>query len=170
MLTVSSDRLLLMACSAQVARAAFNGRRHAEVLIRYRVHPDWPSAEIHGYLPVYARQVENDPALIGWGVWMIIHVADQVVIGDVGFKGRPNARGAVDIGYGIVPEYRRQGFGFEAARALRDWAFEQPGVQRLTADCRPDNVGSIRILEKLGLQRIGVSNGGLLLWELAKEA
>src|SRR5690606_9116999 len=84
MLTVSSDRLLLMACSAQVARAAFNGRRHAEVLIRYRVHPDWPSAEIHGYLPVYARQVENDPALIGWGVWMIIHVADQVVIGDVG--------------------------------------------------------------------------------------
>lgn len=166
MLTIRGDRLLLVACSAQAARAALTGRRHVETLIGYRVHEEWPSADIRSYLPIYARRVEHDPAALGWGIWLVVHDADQMVIGDVGFKGRPNGRGAVDIGYGIVPAYQRQGFGFEAARALRDWCFQQRDVLWLTADCRPDNIASIRILEKLGLQRIGMSDGGLLLWEM----
>ena len=169
MLQVQTARLTLLACPAHLARAAHRGRQHLEALLGARVHEDWPTPEIHGFLPIYARQIEAAPGLLGWGIWMIVHTGDRQVVGDVGFKGRPDAHGSVDIGYGIVPAYRQQGYGFEGAAGLRDWAFEQSGVQRLTADCWPHNTASARILEKLGMRRVGVSAVGLLLWELRRE-
>lgn len=169
MLRVPTARLTLLACSAQLARAAFRGRLHLEALLGMKVHDDWPTPEIRGFLPIYARQIEAAPGLLGWGIWLIVQDADRQVIGDVGFKGRPDAHGTVDIGYGIVPAYRQQGYASEAAAGLRDWAFEQPDVQRVTADCWPHNTASARILEKLGMSRIGTSDAGLLLWELRRE-
>ena len=87
------------------------------------------------------------------------------MIGDLGFKGKPNRRGTVEIGYRVAPAYRRQGYASEATRALVDWALAQGGVERITAECNPDNVGSIRVLEKLGMRRLE-SDGVLLRWEL----
>ena len=169
MLEVRTARLTLLACPAHLARAAHRGRLHLEALLRMRVHEDWPTPEIRDFLPIYARQLESSPGLLGWGIWIIIHTTDRQTIGDIGFKGRPSISGSVDIGYGIVPTYRRQGYGNEAAAGLRDWAFSQPNVQRLTADCWPHNVASARILEKLGMKQIGTSDAGLLLWELRRE-
>lgn len=167
-LTTQTDRLTLVACTAQMARAAYRSNRHLEMLLGIRVDPEWPGPAIQGYLPVYARQVEAAPELLGWGIWLIVHHADQRVIGDVGFKGRPDSTGSVDIGYGVVAAYRRQGYAYEAAAGLRDWAFRWPEVQRLTGDCWPDNTASARILAKLGMRHIGESASGLMLWEMAR--
>jgi ribosomal-protein-alanine N-acetyltransferase len=169
MLEVRTPRLTLLACPANVARAAHRGRLHLEALLGTKVHEDWPTPEIRGFLPIYARQIESAPGLLGWGIWLIIHESDQQVIGDVGFKGRPDHNGTVDIGYGVVPAYRQQGYAFEAAAGLRDWAFQQPGVRRMTGDCWPHNTASARILAKLGMTQIGLSESGLLLWELRRE-
>lgn len=166
MLRVETPRLTLLACPAAAARAAYRGQRQLESVLGVRVNRDWPGPEIRGFLPVYARQVEAAPALVGWGIWLIIHTADRELIGDVGFKGRPDAQGRVDIGYGIVPARRRQGYAFEAAFGLRDWAFAQPGVERVTGDCWPQNTASARILEKLGMRCLGLSDGGLQLWAM----
>lgn len=38
---------------------------------------------------------------------------------------------------------------------LRDWAFTVRRLQRVTATCRPENVGSARVLEKAGLRLEG---------------
>lgn len=168
MLSVQTARLTLLACSAAHARAAYKSRRHLESLLGMRVNPDWPGPEIRGFLPVYARQIEAAPDLLGWGLWLVVRTAEQEVIGDVGFKGRPDANGRVDIGYGIVPERRRQGYGYEAAAGLRDWAFQQPGVERLTGDCWPDNIASARILTKLGMRSTGISDSGLQLWQMER--
>lgn len=165
-LTLETPRLKLLTCSAPVARIAAHRHRQIESLTGYRVHEDWPSMEICAYLPFYAAQLEADPSLLGWGIWLMIHCVDRMIVGDVGFKGKPDATGTVDIGYGIVPSYRRQGYTFEAAAALRDWALAQPGVRRITGDCLPENTGSARILEKLGMHRIGMSPVGLILWEM----
>ena len=96
----------------------------------------------------------------------MVHAAERTVIGDAGFKGKPGSQGMVEIGYSVLPAYRGQGFATEAARALVDWALAQPEVKRIIAECSPDNVASIRILEKLGMQR-REANGGILRWELA---
>jgi len=101
-------------------------------------------------------------------MWLVVHAADRVVIGDVGFKGRSDGADTVDIGYSILPGYRNQGYAYEAAQALIDWAFAQPGIARVIATCLPDNAPSIRVLEKLGMQRTGATASGMLGWTLSK--
>ena len=46
-----------------------------------------------------------------------------------------------------------------AAAALIDWALSQPEVRVLVAGCRPDNVPSIRTLERAGFHRSGEADG-----------
>jgi len=91
--------------------------------------------------------------------------AGRVLIGDLGFKGKPDREGTVEIGYSVLPVYRRQGYAFEAVQALVGWAFAQQSVKRITAACSPDNAPSVRILERLGMQCLE-ADGSLLRWEL----
>ncbi len=81
--------------------------------------------------------------------WLAIIRAESFGAGLIGFKGAPEADGTVEIGYGIDPARRRQGFVTEAAGALVDWALKQPACQAVTACTKKGNAASIRILEKL---------------------
>ena len=165
---ISARRLDLIPCSVEVARAFVNRESDAETLLGARlVDDDWPGQDLQGVLPLYLQQIEADPSLLGWGIWVMIHRAGRVAIGHLGFKGKPDPEGAVEIGYWVAPVYRRQGYGFEAAQALVRWAFAQPGVSRVTAECSPDNVASIRVLTKLGMRCLD-TRGRLLCWELRK--
>jgi RimJ/RimL family protein N-acetyltransferase len=91
-------------------------------------------------------------------------VSDDEVVGDAGFLGPPDSRHAVELGYSIMPEQRRRGFATEAAAALTAWALDQPRVERVVAACAPSNEASIRVLERVGFERIG-ERAGELLWE-----
>jgi RimJ/RimL family protein N-acetyltransferase len=50
----------------------------------------------------------------------------------------------------VHADFRNRGYATEAAKALVEWAFEQPGVKRITAHCDQDNVASHRVVEKAG--------------------
>ncbi len=81
--------------------------------------------------------------------------------------GTGSPTGSLEIGYHIVPSYRQQGYASEATKAMVDWAFCQPGVQKVTAGCAPDNIGSKRVVEKIGMQLIE-SRENILVWQLRK--
>jgi [ribosomal protein S5]-alanine N-acetyltransferase len=166
---LTTQRLTLIPCSIEVANAAYGSKRHLESLVGARLESTWLDDDGRGLLSYYAGQMNYDPAMLGWGLWLIQHSAQGIVFGSIGFKGKPNADGMVEIGYGIAPPYRRQGYTFEAARALVNWAFAQPGVAYITAECLLDNYGSARILEKLGMRRTGVQ-GSYIKWELKPTA
>ncbi len=53
------------------------------------------------------------------------------------------------------------------ARRVIEWAFHTPGIQVITAQCLDDNIGSIRVLEKVGMRRLA-PEGNRLKWELRK--
>jgi len=132
-----------------------------------RFLPQWRSEDQTNILTGVLRALEADPESRVWRFYFVLHTADRAVIGDAGFKGPPDHEGSVEIAYGIVPAYRRQGYAFEAVQALVRWAFGHPEVQMITAVCNDDNTGSIRILEKLGMERVGVT-GRSLSWHLRK--
>jgi RimJ/RimL family protein N-acetyltransferase len=72
----------------------------------------------------------------------------------IGFCGLGFWRDAPDleIGWWLARRYWGRGLATEAAReALKD-AFERVGLNRVISIARPENIGSIRIMEKLGLQ------------------
>ena len=83
-----------------------------------------------------------------YAMWMI-ELRDGTHIGDLCFKGL-GADGAVEIGYGILEEYRGKGYAAEAVEAAVNWAMKQPAVARVEAETEPDNRASQRVLEKCG--------------------
>jgi ribosomal-protein-alanine N-acetyltransferase len=71
-----------------------------------------------------------------------------MLIGQAGFKGRPDARGTVELGYSLLASSQGLGFGTELVRALTSWAFDHQRVERVMADTYPEFVASVRVLEK----------------------
>jgi RimJ/RimL family protein N-acetyltransferase len=63
--------------------------------------------------------------------------------------------GLVEIGYRYVRAAWGQGVATDAARAVLDHGFRQLALDRIVAVAHPDNSGSHRVLEKIGLRRAG---------------
>lgn len=160
---LSTERLLLVPFGLELIQAAIEDRIQLERQLNARVHDEWPNPDFEEILPFLAQKMTQDPAEADW-ICLVVHSLDRIVIGEVGFKGKPNLEGIVEIGYGIVPSYQGQGFATEATNALVRWALSQPGVRRVTAECLSSNAPSIRVLEKIGMRCSGVE-GEMLRWE-----
>jgi [ribosomal protein S5]-alanine N-acetyltransferase len=160
---VATARLDLTPCSLAAARSSLQGPRQTAEVISVTVPETWPPRDLIDALTLYARELARDPGHLGWGPWLAVDRHTRSLVGSVGFKGRPDENACVEIGYGIEPACRRKGYASEAVPALLDWAWAS-GVRRVVAECRPDNVASIRVLEKSGMQRTPVL-GSMLWWE-----
>jgi len=77
-------------------------------------------------------------------------------IGRVYIHSKPELGGEVEIGYGIAEEHRCNGYATEAARAAVRFAFEQAGLESLCAIVKPENIASLRVINKLGFTHCGV--------------
>ena len=60
-----------------------------------------------------------------------------------------------EILYVLNRPYWGRGYATEAARALLDYGFGELDLHRVYATCRPANVASWRVMEKLGMRREG---------------
>ncbi len=81
--------------------------------------------------------------------------ADGRVIGVVSLWLVDRDHPAAEFGYSFAREAWGQGFATEAAAALIRHAFETLGLHRVIATCNVRNVGSWRVMEKLGMRREG---------------
>ena len=95
-------------------------------------------------------------------------------IGYVNFHAAPDERGMVEIGYTILPAWRRRGYATEAARAALSWAVTDPRVRTLRASVAPDNEASRRLVASLGFVQTGEQwdpeDGLGLVHEVSREA
>jgi RimJ/RimL family protein N-acetyltransferase len=95
----------------------------------------------------------------------VIRRADDCVIGDVGFLGPPDPTGAVHLGFALTVESRGRGYATEAVCALLEWARSQTGLVCVLADTTRSNLPSQRLLERVGMHRVG-EDGELLYYIL----
>lgn len=123
--------------------------------------------EMGPHINKYLEELKEDSTLLGWGVWFVINQENNTVIGDIGFKGKPNSENIVEIGYGIVPSAQGKGYATEAVQKLIDWAFSNKNINKIVAECLDENIPSIRVLEKLQMKRMGSENN-MLKWQLEK--
>lgn len=167
MTVIQTERLQLMVCGPAIAKAAASADMADRAGLPVELPEGWPEQDLREFLPVLVEQMEQEPASAKWTVWLVVDPARNRVIGDLGFKGPPDSQGQVEIGYSILPEHRRMGYAFEAVQALVGWALAQRGVSAVLAECLADNAGSIRILEKLGMERL-TPEADMLKWRLAR--
>ena len=60
-----------------------------------------------------------------------------------------------EIGYALGSQYWGKGYATEALRALVRHGFDALDLNRIEADIDPRNIGSARVLEKLGFRKEG---------------
>jgi RimJ/RimL family protein N-acetyltransferase len=143
----SPKDILALIESAEVYARSFgwppaNGLR--DFYVSTDVSPQW--------LAQLKAATVNDPWTHGFGV---LHLSSGKVIGAAGFKGPPSADGAVEIAYGIVPEYQGRGYATEVATALVEFALTSGRVRIARAHTLPEKNASTRVLAKCGFEFLG---------------
>jgi RimJ/RimL family protein N-acetyltransferase len=94
-----------------------------------------------------------------WGMFLIILRETGEVIGDIGFHGPPDEAGTVEIGYGIVEQYRGRGLVGESAVAVCDLTWSRPEVSRIIARTEEGNGASAGVLRHAGFREDGIVDG-----------
>lgn len=97
---------------------------------------------------------QKNPSQREWYAAWFLTLADTTRVGDLCFKGL-TASGAVEIGYGLLPEFFGKGYASEAVNAMVEWALAQPGVMQVEAETEPGNAASQRVLAKAGFVPTG---------------
>ena len=94
-------------------------------------------------------------AKYGFGLWAVVLKQTGEMIGDCGLTIQ-NIDGELlpEIGYHIHKKYWRNGFGSEAARAVRDLAFENTKYDCLYSYMKYTNIGSYSTAIANGMKKV----------------
>ncbi|MGI9173639.1 MAG: GNAT family N-acetyltransferase [Chthoniobacterales bacterium] len=87
----------------------------------------------------------------GFGIFVVERKEAGIPIGTCGLLHR-DFMADVDIGWAFLPEFRGQGYAFEAATAVLAYGRQELGLKRIVAMTSPEHERSIHLIEKLGLR------------------
>jgi RimJ/RimL family protein N-acetyltransferase len=153
---LQTARLELVAPPYEVARSELDDLPQFEAAMNARLAPGWPPPLLNRERQLkFLSYLETDPEATPWEAWCFILRDERLVVGNGGFKGRPDAQGVVEVGYSMVDTHQGLGLCTEAVGALIAWAFSNESVQRVDAETFPDNRASLRVMEKNGLIYLG---------------
>ncbi|WP_035387500.1 GNAT family N-acetyltransferase [Ferrimonas senticii] len=85
----------------------------------------------------------------GYARYALLDKARDRVIGFCGWKFEQEVN-LPDLGYRLLPQYWGQGLGMEAASAAMVYGRDTLGFSEVSAELVPENLGSKRIIERLG--------------------
>ena len=100
---------------------------------------------------VMQRYREHNP-----GPWAIVHTRDAKMIGTCSYGSWAREDYRAEVGYVLNRRYWGQGYMAEAVRAIVDFGFRELGMNRIQARCDVPNIGSARVMEKVGMTFEGV--------------
>lgn len=161
-----TERLILRRLDERDVGAVFAMRSDREVMRFIRepqnlaesinwiklVSSRWTSDRI-GFCAVVEKQSSQ---FVGWcGLW------------------RLKESGELEIGYAIARDFWGKGFAAEAARFFLQYAFEQLKPERIVAVAEPENAGSRRVMEKIGMEFVRLGdfyNRQLVQYEITRKS
>lgn len=129
---------------------AFQRYRRDPEVGRYQGWSAMADAEARAFLAEM-----SSVALFTPGRWSQIAIADAIsleLIGDIGlFLSADDAQ--AEIGFTLCPQAQGKGRGSAAVRVAMGLVFEQTGVERILGITDSRNAPSIRLLERVGMDR-----------------
>lgn len=126
-----------------------------------QITPELTDALHHSIMPA----VEHGSSPIEFvTLWTLISRQENVMVGDLCFKGGPGPKNEIEVGYGTYPDYRGQGYMSEAIIAVTDWALYRKDINMVLAETKEDNIASQHILRKAGF-KIYKLERGMLFWK-----
>lgn len=128
-----------------------------------RVSPLLPEAfytEEHQKIRIeQALKKTDEGQLYAFGIFL---TSTDKLIGDISLT--QIARGDLQncyTGFTLDKEYNAKGYTTEALQLVVDFAFRELKLHRIEAGAMPDNIASIRVLEKAGFKKEGIAKENL---------
>ncbi|MEN6645244.1 MAG: GNAT family N-acetyltransferase [Armatimonadia bacterium] len=145
-----TERLVLRKPRVEDAEAIFEGYAQDPEAVRYLVFTPYSEVEpVREWLRgrIEAWEVGEDLS------WVLTYPEEDRCLGMVALR----LQGCkADVGYVLARAHWGKGLMPEAVRAVVQWALTQPEIYRVWAVCDVDNVGSRRVMEKVGMESEGV--------------
>ena len=117
--------------------------------------------DTHGFLAdaddlikLRLADLEANPRVTPWLLRAIVDRETRAAVGFIGFHGAPDPRGMVEVGYEVLPAFRRRGYAREALAVIEAFAARQ-GARVVRASVSPGNMASIALIERGGYVHVG---------------
>jgi len=117
--------------------------------VMYAYEHAFTDEEVQNWLTNQLKRYEQS----GYGLWAMIDKKTGVFIGQVGLTDQ-NVEGKqeLEIGYLLKREFWKKGYGIEAAKACKEYAFQVLDKDRVTSIIRDTNYASQRVAERVGMK------------------
>ena len=147
-LKLETDRLLLREFDEADAESFFPLVSDPDIL-RFTLDPGGGASNVEQALEMLRSRSMADYRKYGFGRLAVVEKSSRRLIGFAGLKYLEE-RGEVDLGYRLLPTHWGRGFATESGRAILRDGFTRLRLSRIIATVFPENVASVRVLEKLG--------------------
>jgi [ribosomal protein S5]-alanine N-acetyltransferase len=150
---IETQRLILRNFTIDDAQLIYDLNLDPEVT-RYTYDP---VRDINHAQEILEKTILPQYALYNHGRWAV-HVKPELeFIGWCGLKYRPELD-EIDLGYRFKKSSWGNGYATEAAYACIKYGFEKLNLNLITGRAIPENIGSLNVLEKCGMQYIGIQD------------
>jgi RimJ/RimL family protein N-acetyltransferase len=116
-------------------------------------HTSWnmPSvSELEMLIRSYNQGHADSPLQLG-----IYQTSDHRLCGAIGFHTISQVNHSAELAYNLHPNFWGRGLITQSARSLINWGFTHRHYQRIQATILPENLASIKVIERLGFQYEG---------------
>ena len=159
-LTLETERLDLIPITREHAPEMFEVFNDSRL---YEFTEGAPPADVESLARLYEyweRRISPDGSEL-WLNWAVRLKATDQWIGHVQAGVEVNH---ANMAWVLGSAWQRQGYATEAARVVLDWLI-QLGVGEVRASIHPAHIASIKIAERLGLQRTAETSGIERIWK-----
>jgi RimJ/RimL family protein N-acetyltransferase len=98
-----------------------------------------------------ATNIINSYNINGFGLFLVILKKDNQAAGICGIVKREGLT-TPDLGFALMPKYEGKGIATEASKAVVKYAKESLQLSALAGITKAENIASIRVLEKVGME------------------
>lgn len=143
---LETDRLYLRELNIQDSEDLYNLNLNPNV-IRYTGNSAFKNIEEAKQFLLYYQDYE----LNGFGRWAVIEKENEEFLGWCGLK-YDKGKNETDIGFRFFEEKWNKGYATESAKACVEYGFEKLNLKTIIGRAMKNNIASIKVLEKIGLQ------------------
>jgi len=169
---MESNRLKLVLCTKEIIENILESDDKIANHLNINVSKNWSEFGSAIFQFVYSK-VLVEPESVKWWTYLPIHIDSKTLIGSCGYKGPPNDKGEVEIGYEVTKSHRNKGYATEIAQHLIDIAFNEQQVKSILAHTLPKENASTKVLLKCKfkfVEEVNDPDDGLIWkWKLKRE-
>lgn len=148
---LKTDRLTLRRLDLNDLKPMYTMCTHPEVMKYIPVSLTQSEEDVKEYIHSIDKRMDSKECIN----WVITLKETGEMIGTIGFYRMKLEHYRAETGYMTLPQFNGKGYVTEALAATINYAFSTMKLHSIEALVNPENIGSIKVLEKCGFKKEG---------------